>query len=107
MNFLFAEGAKCFILRLPTPMFGELKKWAGFVRISHTLFALPFALAAMLVAAREHRGWPGFRVFGLILLAMFCARTCATWSAACWTRFCWRSASGVCGIRRGAERSPW
>jgi 4-hydroxybenzoate polyprenyltransferase len=77
MNFLFAEGAKCFILRLPTPMFGELKKWAGFVRISHTLFALPFALAAMLVAAREHRGWPGFRVFGLILLAMFCARTCA------------------------------
>ena len=58
-------------------MLGELKKWAGFVRISHTLFALPFALAAMLVAAREHRGWPGYRLFGLIVLAMFCARTCA------------------------------
>jgi len=47
------------------------------VRFSHTVFALPFALAAMLVAARDHRGWPGWRVFGLILMAMVCARTCA------------------------------
>ena len=54
-----------------------LQKWAGFVRFSHTLFALPFALAAMAVAARENRGWPGWRVFGLILAAMVCARTCA------------------------------
>src|SRR5712671_3313504 len=55
----------------------SLKKWASFVRFSHTVFALPFALAAMLVAAREHRGWPGWRTFGLILAAMVCARTCA------------------------------
>src|SRR5436853_4891805 len=55
----------------------EIQKWAAFVRFSHTLFALPFALAAMLVAARENRGWPGWRTFGLILLAMVCARTCA------------------------------
>lgn len=54
-----------------------LRKWGGFVRFSHTIFALPFALAAMLVAAREHRGWPGWRTFGLILAAMVCARTCA------------------------------
>jgi 4-hydroxybenzoate polyprenyltransferase len=47
------------------------------VRFSHTVFALPFALAAMLVAARGQRGWPGWRVFGLILAAMVCARTCA------------------------------
>ena len=47
------------------------------MRFSHTVFALPFALAAMLVAARENRGWPGWRVFGLILAAMVCARTCA------------------------------
>ena len=47
------------------------------MRFSHTVFALPFALAAMLVAARDHRGWPGWRVFGLILMAMVCARTCA------------------------------
>ena len=47
------------------------------MRFSHTIFALPFALAAMCVAARENRGWPGWRVFGLILAAMVCARTCA------------------------------
>lgn len=31
----------------------------------------------MVVAARADRGWPGGRVFGLILLAMVSARTCA------------------------------
>ena len=58
-------------------MFSTLQKWGSFVRFSHTVFALPFALAAMLVAAREDRGWPGWRVFGLILAAMVGARTCA------------------------------
>jgi len=54
-----------------------LKRWAGFVKLSHTVFALPFALASMAVAARDNRGWPGWRTFGLILGAMVCARTCA------------------------------
>ena len=54
-----------------------LRKWGEFVRFSHTVFALPFALAAMAVAARENRGWPGWRTFGLILAAMVSARTCA------------------------------
>src|SRR5215475_2732754 len=58
-------------------MFSEITKWFSFVRFSHTLFALPFALAAMMVAARADRGWPGWRTFGLILAAMVCARTCA------------------------------
>ena len=58
-------------------MISVIQKWGSFVRFSHTVFALPFALAAMLVAARDHRGWPGWRVFGLILVAMVCARTCA------------------------------
>ena len=58
-------------------MFSFVSKWAAFVRFSHTVFALPFALAAMMVAARDHRGWPGWRTFGLILAAMVCARTCA------------------------------
>jgi len=58
-------------------MFSLIQKWAAFVRFSHTVFALPFALAAMLVAARDNRGWPGWRAFGLILAAMVCARTCA------------------------------
>jgi 4-hydroxybenzoate polyprenyltransferase len=58
-------------------MFTTLSKWADFVKISHTVFALPFALASMVVAARADRGWPGWRTFGLILAAMVCARTCA------------------------------
>jgi len=65
---------------LPHPQSSPLDtllKWGAFVRFSHTVFALPFALAAMLVAARDQRGWPGWRTFGLILAAMVCARTCA------------------------------
>ncbi len=58
-------------------MFSHVTKWASFVRFSHTVFALPFALASMLVAARDAHGWPGWRVFLLILAAMVCARTCA------------------------------
>ena len=58
-------------------MFSTINRWASFVRFSHTVFALPFALAAMCVAARDHRGWPGWHTFGLILAAMVCARTCA------------------------------
>ena len=58
-------------------MFSFINKWASFVRFSHTVFALPFALAAMMVAARENRGWPGWEKFLLVLAAMVCARTCA------------------------------
>ena len=58
-------------------MFSVINKWGSFVRFSHTIFALLFALSAMLVAARDNHGWPGWRTFGLILLAMVCARTCA------------------------------
>jgi 4-hydroxybenzoate polyprenyltransferase len=54
-----------------------IQKWGSFVRFSHTIFALPFALAAMVVAARDNHGWPGWKTFGLILAAMVCARTCA------------------------------
>lgn len=66
-------------------MFATLRNWAEFVKLSHTVFALPFALASMVVAARApspgcpdcYRGWPGWKVFGLVLVAMVCARTCA------------------------------
>lgn len=58
-------------------MISIIQKWGGFVRFSHTVFALPFALAAMMVAARDHRGWPGWKTFLLILAAMAGARTCA------------------------------
>jgi len=58
-------------------MFSTIRKWAEFVRFSHTVFALPFALASMVVAARDTKGWPGWQKFLLILAAMVCARTCA------------------------------
>jgi 4-hydroxybenzoate polyprenyltransferase len=58
-------------------MLSFLRKWLSFVRFSHTVFALPFAVAAMAIAARENHGWPGWRTFALILAAMVCARTCA------------------------------
>lgn len=46
----------------------------GMIKFSHTVFALPFALLAMAWAAQ---GWPGWRVTGLILLAMVGARSAA------------------------------
>jgi 4-hydroxybenzoate polyprenyltransferase len=58
-------------------LFSTLRSWGEFVKFSHTVFALPFALASMAVAARDHRGWPGWRIFLLLLAAMVCARTCA------------------------------
>src|SRR5271169_6517622 len=58
-------------------MISTIQKWTSFVRFSHTIFALPFALAAMLVAARDNHGWPGWKTFGLVLAAMVCTRTCA------------------------------
>ena len=51
-----------------------LKNYLELVKFSHTIFALPFALAAMLVAAQ---GFPNFRVFAWILVAMIAARTAA------------------------------
>lgn len=54
-----------------------VRRYASFIKLSHTVFALPFALAAMAVAARDHRGWPGTRTFLLIVAAMVCARSCA------------------------------
>jgi len=51
-----------------------MKKLLTFIRFSHTVFAMPFALGAMFVAAR---GLPPWRVCGLIVLAMVLARTAA------------------------------
>jgi 4-hydroxybenzoate polyprenyltransferase len=46
----------------------------SFVKFEHTLFALPFAYCGMLLAAD---GWPGWRAFVLVTVAMVGARTCA------------------------------
>jgi 4-hydroxybenzoate polyprenyltransferase len=45
-----------------------------FIRFSHTIFALPFAMGSMCVAAH---GFPGWKPCTLILLAMVLARTAA------------------------------
>lgn len=54
----------------------KVAKWLSFIRFSHTVFALPFAIAAMTVAARENRGWPGWKKFLLIIAAMVFGRAC-------------------------------
>lgn len=51
-----------------------LARFLTFIRFSHTVFALPFALGAMIVAAD---GFPGWRIFLLVLLCMVFARTAA------------------------------
>ena len=58
-------------------MISEVVKWGEFVKLSHTVFALPFAIASMVLAAKETRGWPGWRLFILIIAAVVFARTCA------------------------------
>jgi 4-hydroxybenzoate polyprenyltransferase len=45
-----------------------------FIRFSHTVFALPFAVGAVFVAAR---GWPAWRLLGLVVAEMVFARTAA------------------------------
>ena len=55
-------------------MTASVRDYLSFVKIEHTLFALPFAYSGMLLAAD---GWPGWRVFLLVTLAMVGARTAA------------------------------
>jgi len=58
------------LLQVPLP----LARLLTFIRFSHTVFALPFALGATFVAAR---GLPPGRLLALIILAMVFARTAA------------------------------
>src|SRR5690349_5737556 len=56
-------------------MFERLTTYLSFVRFSHSVFALPFALAGALLAARHTPiTWP---VIGWILVAMVAARSAA------------------------------
>jgi len=48
----------------------DLRRWLSLVRFSHTLFALPFALAGMLAASRGRPGWiPALLVVGCMVAA--------------------------------------
>lgn len=51
-----------------------MRTYLSFVKFEHTLFALPFAYAGMVLAAR---GWPGIATFAWITVAMVGARTAA------------------------------
>src|SRR4051812_30793158 len=53
---------------------GPVSRALRFIRFSHTIFAMPFALGSMLVAAH---GLPAWRLVGLIAVAMVFARTAA------------------------------
>src|SRR2546428_10748626 len=49
-----------------------LVRYVNFVKLPHTVFALPFALLGLLVASRQHAiTW---RTLGLAVLAFTCAR---------------------------------
>jgi len=49
-----------------------LVRYVNFVKLPHTVFALPFALLGLLVASRDHS--VTWRVVGLVVLAFTCAR---------------------------------
>src|SRR5438128_9030941 len=53
---------------------GPVSRFLRLIRFSHTIFALPFALGALVVAAD---GVPSLRTVLLVLLCMVCARTAA------------------------------
>ena len=53
---------------------GSIARFLRLIRFSHTIFALPFALGALVVAAN---GWPSLRVLVLVVACMVFARTAA------------------------------
>jgi len=53
---------------------GALSRFLRLIRFSHTIFALPFALGAMVVGAN---GWPSLRILFLVVVCMMFARTAA------------------------------
>lgn len=53
---------------------GPIVRFLRLIRFSHTIFALPFALGALIVAAN---GWPSSRILVLVVVCMVFARTAA------------------------------
>jgi len=53
---------------------GPMSRFLRLIRFSHTIFALPFALGALVVAAN---GWPSWRILFLVIVCMVFARTAA------------------------------
>jgi len=58
-----------------TPVLGgPIARFLRLIRFSHTIFALPFALGALIVAAN---GWPSLRILLLVIVCMVLGRTAA------------------------------
>src|SRR5437764_14816881 len=53
---------------------GPITRFLRLIRFSHTIFALPFALGALIVAAN---GWPSVPILLLVIACMVFARTAA------------------------------
>ena len=53
---------------------GSASRFLRLIRFSHTIFALPFALGALVAAAN---GWPSWRILFLVIVCMVFARTAA------------------------------
>src|SRR5262252_8530916 len=53
---------------------GRVSRFLRLIRFSHTIFALPFGLGALIVAAN---GWPSLRILLLVIVCMVFARTAA------------------------------
>src|SRR5215471_18940153 len=58
----------------PIALGGPVSRFLRLIRFSHTIFALPFALGALVVAAN---GWPPLRILVLVVMCMALARTAA------------------------------
>ncbi len=56
-----------------------VRVWADMVKLSHSIFALPFALMASFLAGRSipGRGWPYLGQLGLVVICMVAARSVA------------------------------
>ena len=55
-------------------LFGKTRTTLEMIKWEHSIFALPFALTAVLLASH---GNPGWKTLGWILVAMITARSCA------------------------------
>jgi 4-hydroxybenzoate polyprenyltransferase len=58
---------------------GTLRVYLEMIKFEHSIFALPFAMIGMMWASSSTFGtaWPGWRIFGLIVVAMVSCRSAA------------------------------
>lgn len=58
-------------------MIVRIQHYLSLIKFSHTVFALPFAIVGFLLGVQANKAWPGWDVFGFVLLCMVFARTAA------------------------------